>query len=683
MKNLIMKRAFFFGLLFFAFGCNPEKPELEVPEIEGKVTLGQNVPATGLAVENGGGTTSFTFSANKAWTASASVNWLSVKPESGEAGNDISLTVTVQANETGDSRTADITITCEKSTATVPLTQLQNNVMVLENQTFSVAAAGETITLPVRTNVTVTPSSDVAWITVAQTKAVEDHSFSITVAANEAYEEREGHVTFTSDAGNAVITVKQEAAEEPSDGIIRILAIGNSFSQDAVEQYLWNLFDAVGETVIIGNMYIGGCTLETHYNNSVSDAGNYYYRKVVDGTKTEQSGKSLSFGLEDENWNIVTFQQASGKSGIAASYEPYLDSLIAYVGRKAPKAKLYFHQTWAYASSSDHAEFPNYDKNQMTMYTAIVGAVQQALAAHSKLVGVIPSGTAIQNARTSYLGDSFNRDGYHLEATYGRFTAACTWYETLSGKDVTANPWHHSNINDAVSDLCKAAAHAAVAKPFEVTELVDYKKPTVGDPNFTKPVQIDFGGGSSATPEGWTKVAVFKTEDPIYLNNSEGVLSPITITGLEGFTNTYNGVGSEPDKTFTVDGVDFAKGVWSDGIIISGTKEQGDVGPAKIVISGFDKDAKYDFNILSVRWNGSADARLCEYTLAGASRSATLSIYPGLKSDPTTVDMSPYYVTFSEIAPAADGTVTIEVVGKDTTKAVDGLVSALRISKHQ
>ena len=49
MKNLIMKRAFLFGLLIFAFSCTPEKPEPEKPEPEGKVTLGQNVPATGLA----------------------------------------------------------------------------------------------------------------------------------------------------------------------------------------------------------------------------------------------------------------------------------------------------------------------------------------------------------------------------------------------------------------------------------------------------------------------------------------------------------------------------------------------------------------------------------------------------------------------------------------------------------
>ena len=30
------------------------------------------------------------------------------------------------------------------------------------------------------------------------------------------------------------------------DSIVRILAIGNSFSQDAVEQYLWELADEAG-----------------------------------------------------------------------------------------------------------------------------------------------------------------------------------------------------------------------------------------------------------------------------------------------------------------------------------------------------------------------------------------------------------------------------------------------------
>ena len=40
--------------------------------------------------------------------------------------------------------------------------------------------------------------------------------------------------------------------------VVKILAIGNSFSQDAVEQYLHELAEAEGISTIIGNMYIGG-----------------------------------------------------------------------------------------------------------------------------------------------------------------------------------------------------------------------------------------------------------------------------------------------------------------------------------------------------------------------------------------------------------------------------------------
>ena len=48
--------------------------------------------------------------------------------------------------------------------------------------------------------------------------------------------------------------IEKNGAAKKGDGVIRILAIGNSFSQDAVEQYLYELFDAAGIKVIIGNM---------------------------------------------------------------------------------------------------------------------------------------------------------------------------------------------------------------------------------------------------------------------------------------------------------------------------------------------------------------------------------------------------------------------------------------------
>lgn len=44
--------------------------------------------------------------------------------------------------------------------------------------------------------------------------------------------------------------------------VIKVLAIGNSFSEDAVEQYLYELAAAQGDSLVIGNAYIGGCSID-------------------------------------------------------------------------------------------------------------------------------------------------------------------------------------------------------------------------------------------------------------------------------------------------------------------------------------------------------------------------------------------------------------------------------------
>ena len=53
---------------------------------------------------------------------------------------------------------------------------------------------------------------------------------------------------------------------------VRILAVGNSFSEDAIDQYFHELCEAAGKRVIIGNLYIGGCSLERHLLNARTDS---------------------------------------------------------------------------------------------------------------------------------------------------------------------------------------------------------------------------------------------------------------------------------------------------------------------------------------------------------------------------------------------------------------------------
>lgn len=256
--------------------------------------------------------------------------------------------------------------------------------------------------------------------------------------------------------------------------VIKILAIGNSFSQDAVEQYLYELADAEGIRIVIDNMFIAGCSLERHLDNAHDDVAAYSYRKIgVDGHKKVRRDVSLKDALTDEEWDYVSLQQASSLSGIFDTYAASLPNLVKYVRLYLPeKTTLMLHQTWAYAANSTHTGFNNYDKNQLTMYQAIVNAVKKA-GKLAKIKFIIPSGTAIQNARTSFVGDHLTRDGFHLDLSIGRYTAACTWFERIFGVDVTENSYCPKGMSYEYCEIARLAAHNAVKRPFKITELSD------------------------------------------------------------------------------------------------------------------------------------------------------------------------------------------------------------------
>ncbi len=252
----------------------------------------------------------------------------------------------------------------------------------------------------------------------------------------------------------------------------RILAIGNSFSEDAIEQNLHEIAAAAGDTAIIGNLYIGGCELEKHFYNAIYDSPAYRYRKIdVNGKMTQTDKMTIKDALTDDKWDVVTLQQASHYSGLSDSYTPWITRLTAYIRTNtAYNPEIGFHQTWAYAANASHWAFDYYNHSQEDMYRHICSAVRQAINT-AGITLVIPSGTAIQNGRTSALGDNLNRDGYHLDLKIGRFIAACTWYETLFGKDVTKNTYIPDGVSGTDTAIARRAAHAAVSAPWNVTEI--------------------------------------------------------------------------------------------------------------------------------------------------------------------------------------------------------------------
>lgn len=272
---------------------------------------------------------------------------------------------------------------------------------------------------------------------------------------------------------------------------LRILAIGNSFSRDAIEQNLYDLALAGGDTAIIGNLFIGGCSLERHVNNTRADKHDYVYRKTgADGCRVERTNVSILDALTDEPWDYVSMQQASPFSGMYDTYAAHLPELLSYVKKHGPrKAKPILHQTWAYQQGTGHSGFKNYDRDQLTMYRAIVDANKRA-AKLGKIKTIVPAGTAIQNARTSFIGDNMNRDGYHLDMGVGRYTAACAWYEKLFGKDVTRNGYVPAGMNSDLARVARESAHAAVASPDDITDMSAIAAETVLYKDSNVPVEI-------------------------------------------------------------------------------------------------------------------------------------------------------------------------------------------------
>ena len=253
---------------------------------------------------------------------------------------------------------------------------------------------------------------------------------------------------------------------------IKILAIGNSFSEDAIEQYLHELADADGIETIIGNLFIGGCSLERHMQCVNGNLPDYRYRKIgVDGVTKETPKCDIARAIADEEWDYVSVQQASHFSGDYTTYQPYLSQLVAYVKAHTKKnVKIVFHQTWAYAQNSDHGGFKRYGNSQKQMYDAINGALKQVIKdIHPDVI--VPSGTAIQNARTSSIGDNMNRDGYHLNPLYGRYTAACTWFQAIFKRSVVGNSYAPEGVTAEQKTIAQKAASAAVKHKFKVTQI--------------------------------------------------------------------------------------------------------------------------------------------------------------------------------------------------------------------
>jgi hypothetical protein len=293
-----------------------------------------------------------------------------------------------------------------------------------------------------------------------------------------------------------------EPAEKVTGKTVRLMTIGNSFSQNATT-YLDDLAASDGNTLVLKTANVGGSSMQLHWEKA-----QLHEKDPQSKSGLYSSGRGLKEILADGPHDFVTIQMASIKSHDLANYRPYAAQLQQYVKQHAPEAELIVHETWAYRV--DDPRFGPFDpkkgepkqgepKTEREMYEMLAQAYR-TIAAELK-VRLIPVGDAFivadEDEKWGYRVDKkFDRsrnqppkvpdqthslhvgfrwkpsvkggyylsmDGHHAN-TSGCYLAACVWYEILFDTTCVGNEFVASGIDSEYARFLQETAHAAVVK---------------------------------------------------------------------------------------------------------------------------------------------------------------------------------------------------------------------------
>ena len=225
---------------------------------------------------------------------------------------------------------------------------------------------------------------------------------------------------------------------------MKVLSIGNSFSQDA-HRYIHSIAKHNGVDIYTLNLNIGGCSLERHHKNMTED--NKAYDMEVNGVPTGEQ-TSIKDAVLSNDWDLISLQQASSQSFDYSTYTPYLKDLFDYIKNLCPNAKILMHQTWAYEEGSDLLFNTAHCQTAEEMYSAAKSCYYKCLDA-LPFDGIIPSGDAMIESVRLGIG-KIHRDTFHASFGAGRYLLGLVWYKYLTGNDISNDTF--DNLDEPITD---------------------------------------------------------------------------------------------------------------------------------------------------------------------------------------------------------------------------------------
>lgn len=252
---------------------------------------------------------------------------------------------------------------------------------------------------------------------------------------------------------------------------MKVLSVGNSFSADTME-HLGNIAKSLGvEKFKFSNLYIGGCSINRHYNNAVNNIAGYIYHENTGEGWSKKENFAIDDVVKSEKWDYISIQHGTGDKSRYTSPESYvnLPLLVKHIKNLAHKdTKIVFNMAWVADPDSVHHEITSYGGNQLLMYQNLVTITRDIVSKTDGIDMVSPAGTAIQNAR-NYIDKKLTRDGFHLSYDLGRYIAGLSFLKTLYNIDLSSVSWCPDGVDGDEMEKAKKAVYSAYETPFPLS----------------------------------------------------------------------------------------------------------------------------------------------------------------------------------------------------------------------
>lgn len=173
-----------------------------------------------------------------------------------------------------------------------------------------------------------------------------------------------------------------------------------------------------------------------------------------------------------------------------------------------------------------------------------------------------------------------------------------------------------------------------------------------------------------------------------YYGNDSGVRCDVSdFPATTDYKNAGTGGNDRNMPSYYADDEEWEKGVLYDGYCILLASTSANSEEKQLVISGLIPSSRYDFRIVSSRYNATPSARITRFTLVGAS-SVSHDINQGWKVSPEDTNsllafnfMASQKLDFDGVAPDAEGKVYIKIQGICAGTRADAHINGLRIAK--